>query len=155
MSSAASKTTQQAAQDALAAAVGSAQVGVTSAPMPELNGLILQLPGAAPVYLVLNGYRCWIPDPQTFQNLFNSGATITPSINIGVVSEGAALTSGAVLAQGSASPQVYLVSNGVKMWIPDQATFQRYQFNAAKIQLVPQILMDSIPNGPNVQEPTS
>ncbi|HKR23206.1 MAG TPA: hypothetical protein VJS17_11455 [Pyrinomonadaceae bacterium] len=155
MSSAASKTTEQAAQDALATAAGSAQVGATSAPMPELNGLILQLPGAAPLYLVLNAYRCWIPDPQTLQNLFIPGATITPSINIGVVSEGAALTSGAVLVQGDASPQVYLVSNGVKMWIPDEATLNRYQFSKAQIQIVPQVVIDFLPNGPNVQEPTS
>lgn len=155
MSQAVSKNLESTAKEALATAVGSAQVGVTSQPMPSLNGLQLQLPGAAPVYLVLNGYRCWIPDPQTYHNLFLSGATIVQDINIGVVSEGPALSSGAVLASAEGSPAVYLVTNGVKMWIPNPDIFNRYQFNAGAIQVVAPILINSIPSGPDVQGPTS
>jgi len=155
MSTALAKDLETTTKQTLSAAVGTAQVGVTPEPMPQLNGLQLQLPGAAPVYLVLNGFRCWIPDPTTYGNLFVPGATIVQDINIGVVSEGPALSSGAVLAQGSASPQVYLVTNGVKMWIPSPAIFNRYQFNSAAIQVVPQIIIDSIPTGPNVQAQTT
>jgi hypothetical protein len=155
MSTALSKDLETTTKETLRAAVGTAQVGVTPEPMPQLNGLQLQLPGAAPVYLVLNSFRCWIPDPTTYQNLFVPGATVVPDINIGVVSEGPAITSGAVLLQGSASPQVYLITNGVKMWIPSPAIFTRYQFNAAKILVVPQIVINSIPTGPDVQGPTT
>lgn len=76
MSTAVSTDLATTTRDALAAAAGTAQAGITPQPMPQLNGLLLQLPGAAPVYLVLNGYRCWVPDSTTFQNLFVSGATI-------------------------------------------------------------------------------
>lgn len=155
MSAAASETIVKATKAALAAAVGTASVGVTPEPRPDLNGLLLQLPGSPQVYLVLNGFRVWVPDSTTFSNLFNSGATIVQDINIGVVSEGAALTSGAVLAQGNASPQVYLVSNGEKMWIPTPDIFNRYQFNSGNIQTLPQIVIDFLPNGPNLQGPTS
>jgi len=155
MSTAASESVEQSAKKVLAAAVGGATVGVTPAPAPELNGLLLQLPGAAPVYLVINGFRCWVPDSTTFSNLFVNGATIVQDIGIGAVSEGAALSSGAILAQGNASPQVYLVSNGVKMWIPSPAIFTRYQFNSAAIQMLPQIVIDFLPNGPNLDGPTS
>jgi hypothetical protein len=69
--------------------------------MPQLNGLLLQLPGAAPIFLVLNGYRCWIPDMPTFQGVFAAGATVIQDINIGVVSEGPAIISGAVCASAA------------------------------------------------------
>lgn len=155
MSSAASESVEQSAKKFLAAAVGGATVGVTPAPAPQLNGLLLQLPGAAPVYLVINGFRCWVPDSTTFNNLFVSGATIVSDLGVGAVSEGPALSSGAILARGNASPQVYLISNGVKMWIPTPDILNRYQFNGAKIQVLPQIVIDYIPNGPNLQGPTS
>jgi hypothetical protein len=155
MSTALSKGLEAATKQALAEAVGAAQVGITPEPMPQLNGLLLQLPGNPKVYLVLNAFRCWVPDPATFNNLFVAGATITPDINIGVVSEGPALSSGAVLAKSTDSDRVYLVSNGVKMWIPSPAIFTRYQFNSAKVQVVAPILINSIPNGPDLQGPTS
>jgi len=155
MSTALAKDLETTTKETLSAAVGTAQVGVTPEPMPQLNGLQLQLPGAAPVYLVLNGFRCWIPDPTTYGNLFVPGAAIVHDINIGVVSEGPALSSGAVLLQGSGSPQVYLITNGMKMWIPSQAIFNRYQFDQAKIVVVPQIVVNSIPSGPDVQAQTT
>lgn len=150
MSTAVSKDLGASTKKALAA-----QSGDAPSPMPQLNGLQLQLPGAAPVYLVLNGYRCWIPDSGTYTNLFVPGAQVIPDINIGVVAEGPALSSGAVLAQAAGAPQVYLVTNGVKMWIPSPDIFNRYQFNAAQIQVVAPILINSIPSGPDVQGPTS
>lgn len=151
MSKAATSTTsEESAKQALAAA---AVTGDTPAPHPELNGLILQLPGAPQLYLVLNAFRCWIPDPQTANNLFNSGFTIVPDINIGVVALGAPLTSGAILAKGDASDTVYLVTNGVKMGIPSPDVFNRYQFNWNKIQTFPQIVIDYLPTGPVVQGP--
>ena len=153
MSAAVSQNLQATTQQALAAAAGTQ--ATTPEPMPQLNGLLLQLPGAPQVYLVLNGYRCYVPDPGTFTNLFVSGATIIQDINIGVVAEGQPLTSGAVLAQASGSAPVYLVSNGVKCWIPTPAIFSRYQFNSGQIQVVAPILMNSIPNGPNVQAQTT
>ena len=155
MSTAVSQNLEATPQQALAAAAGTTQAGTTPQPMPELNGLLLQLPGAPQIYLVLNGFRCWVPDQTTFNNLFVSGATIVQDINIGVVSQGQALTSGAVLVQGSSSPQVYLLNNGFKCWIPTPTIFSRYQFNGSSIQVVAQAILNAIPNGPDVQAQTT
>ena len=155
MSTAVSQNLQASAQQALAAAAGTTQAGTTPQPMPELNGLLLQLPGAPQVYLVLNGFRCWVPDPATFNNLFVSGATIIQDINIGVVSQGPALSSGAVLAQAAGSPTVYLVTDGEKMAIPSADIFNRYQFNWNSIQVCAPVIINSVPNGPDVQAQTT
>ena len=86
MSTAATESTEQSAKKFLAAAVGGATIGVTPAPAPQLNGLLLQLPGASPVYLVINGFRCWVPDPTTYNNLFVGGATVVSDLGVGAVS---------------------------------------------------------------------
>lgn len=155
MSTAVSKDLATTTKAALAAAVGTAQVGATSQPMPELNGLLLQLPGAPQIYLVLNGFRCWVPDTQTLANLFVSNPSIFQDINIGVVAQGPAITSGAVLVQAAGLAPVYLVTNGVKMWIPTPDIFNRYQFNSSNIQSCSPVVINCIPNGPNVEGPTS
>ena len=153
MSTAASSTSEAAAKNFLANAVGKAQIGVTPAPAPELNGLLVQLPTAPQCYLVLNGYRCWIPDTPTFNNLFPATAKIIFDIGIGVISEGDPLTSGACLVKGDSDPTIYLVTNGVKMGIPSMTVFNDYQFNAATVQTIPQVVIDFLPTDPIVQGP--
>lgn len=154
MSTSLSNTSAAQVSAILAAAAGTAQLGATPEPHPELNGLLLQLPGNPKIYLVINGFRCWVPNPTTFNNLFVPGATVTPDVNIGVVSEGPALSDGAVLAKSTVADPVYLVSNGVKRWIPSQEIFSRYQFNGANIQLVAPVIMDSVPSGSNIDGPS-
>ena len=39
------------------------------APRPDLNGLRVKSPTSPAVYLILDGYRRWIPDPDTYNNL--------------------------------------------------------------------------------------
>jgi hypothetical protein len=147
---AASTNSEASAKQVLAAAAAS---GDTSAPHPELNGQLLQLPGQPAVYLVLNAFRCWVPDPTTFNNLFNPGTKPILDPNIGLISAGTALTSGAMLAKGTASATVYLLTYGVKMGIPSGDVFNAYHFNWSAIQTFPQIVIDSIPTGPNVDGP--
>jgi hypothetical protein len=125
----------------------------TAEPRNDLNGLLLQLAGEAAVYLVINGFRRWVPNQATFNLLFVSNATITP-FDISQVSQGPQLSDGAVLAIGG-SDRVYLVSNGVKMWIPNMDIFNRYRFNTSQIVKVPQVVIDSVPNGPNLEGPSN
>jgi hypothetical protein len=153
MTIAASTNFEESAKSFLAAAVGSAPVGITPEPAPQLNGLLLQLPGAAPIYLVLNSFRRWIPSPATMAALFVPNPNVIKDIGIGTVSEGPALSANAVLAKADNSERVYLVTNGIKMWIPSPDIFNRYQFNWNKVVTVPSILMESIPNGPDIEGP--
>jgi hypothetical protein len=132
-----------------------APVGITPTPMPQLNGTLRQAPGAPQIYLVLNGLRCWIPDMTTLTNLFLPGVTAVSDPNLDQISVGNPLTSGAVLGQADGTAPAYLITNGVKMWIPDSNTFNAYQFNSKCIQFVQPVLIDFIPIGPNVEGPTT
>lgn len=133
------------------AAVGTSPAGITPSPAPQLNGTLQQEPNTAPVYLVINGLLCWIPDLQTMTNLIAPGAKIGG--DAAEITVGTPLTSGAVLAKGDVDPSTYLVSNGVKMWIPNETIFGNYTFNSAKVVTVPQIVINSVPDGPNLDGP--
>lgn len=45
------------------------------------------------------------------------------------------------------------MSTGVKMLIPSMDIFNRYQFNTSTIKKLPQVVIDAIPNGPNLEGP--
>ena len=130
-------------------------VAGTVAPDPKDNGSLRQLPDSPQIYLILNGLRRWIPDMTTLIGLFVSGTNAVSDSNLGNIEEGAPLTSGAVLAQGSGSAEIYLVTNANKMWIPSMDVFNAYHFDLGKVQVVAPILLNLIPSGPDVQGPTS
>ena len=136
------------------AAAGTAPSGITPSPAPQYNGTLRQAPNTAPVYLVINGALCWIPDPQTFNNLITPGAKIITDPNLDEIAVGTPLTSGAVLAKASGDQPTYLVSNGVKMWVPNPTIWGDYQFNWGQVQTVPFIVIESIPSGPDLQGPS-
>lgn len=134
---------------------GTAPVGITPAPMPQYNGTLREAPNAPQVYLILNGLACWVPDATTLDNLFVPGANPLLDPNLNEIEQGNGLTSGAILAQGTGTSPVYLITNGVKMWIPTPDIFNAYMFNSKLIQFVDPILLDFIPNGPDVEGPSS
>lgn len=152
MSTAASTTnSDEAVKQFLAAAAASADVGPE--PRPEFNGLLVQVTGLPQVYLVINGYRRWIPNWDTFLNLFPSNASIKNDTGVILIAQGPDLSNGAVLAKSSADAKTYLVSNGMKMWIPNPTIFRRYQFNGSKVLTVAPVIMDAVPTGPDIQGP--
>lgn len=119
-------------------------------PRPDLNGLRLKSPAAPAIYLVLDGFRRWIPDPDTYNNLFRDWNGIVVDINIDSVPEASPLTSGAVLARPIGMAPVYLVSNSTKRWVTSPAAMDKYYFAWNRIVQVPHVLLDSIPEGPSI-----
>lgn len=121
------------------------------APRPDFNGLRMKHPARPEVYLIDNGQKRWIPNPGTYTNLFGSwdGIYIYPEIDS--VDTGPTISAGASLIRGDQSPQVYLVDNGVKRWIINPDVFNKYFFDWNKVRVVPQIVIDFVPAGSNIQ----
>jgi hypothetical protein len=118
-----------------------------SVPRPDLAGLRLTPLQGGPIYVVNpEGFLLWIPNPSTYNSLFRdwSGVYRVDTANMSI---GAALSDGAILAKGSLSAKVYLVSNGRKRWITSPATMDKYYFNWSRVYVVPQILIDSMVTG--------
>jgi hypothetical protein len=129
------------------------KMGVTpnvAVPRPDLSGLRLKSPNNPAVYVVdPQGFVRWIPDPATYNNLFRDWNSIVTDVDLVNIAQGPALTSGAVLAQGSSEAAVYLVSGGTKQWITSPSAMDKYDLNWKTVVQVPNVLVDSIPTGPS------
>jgi hypothetical protein len=134
---------------------GTSPAGITPAPAPQYNGTLRQAPNEPPVYLVINGLLCWIPDLQTMTNLITPGAKIVQDPNLAEISVGPQLTSGAVLAKAAGDNPTYLVTNGQKQWVPNPTIWSDYQFNWGMVQTVPFVVIEFVPSGPDLEGPTS
>jgi hypothetical protein len=101
------------------------------------------------IYLVLDGNVRNIPDPNTYDNLFeNRNNIITSAANLQVIGE--PLTPGAYLAAGDT--RVYLVNDGVKRWIASPQVFQKYHFNAAVVKTINAGELKDIPMGNTIYQ---
>jgi hypothetical protein len=96
------------------------KVGATpqaAVPRPDLSGLRLKAPNNPAVYVVdPQGFLRWIPDPATYNNLFRDWNSIVIDVDLVNIATGPALTSGAVLGQGSGEAAVYLVWCPISKW---------------------------------------
>lgn len=128
----------------------------------DLNGLIMRIPGQDAQYLIIGGYKCHIPNMETAYSLFVPNYTITPDPNLNDITTGNPITDGAVLAQAEGTPGKYLISAPPGplnapiciMGITTPAIFERYQFNNARVVVVPLVFIEGIPAGPAVPPPT-
>jgi hypothetical protein len=123
---------------------------------PDLDGLRVKAPGNGAVYLIMDGgYRRWIPNPATYDNLFRNWDGIITDIDVPLIPELPALSNLAVLARRSEgeTAQVYLISNGRKCWVTSPAAMDRYHFDFNKVQKLSPAVIDAIPNGPDINWP--
>jgi hypothetical protein len=83
-------------------------------PRPEFNGSLLKYPGNPKVYLVDQGFRRWIQDPNMLQGIFkdNPEDYIVENQLILDVPKGNPILPGTDLARGVETAPVYLVEPG-------------------------------------------
>ena len=121
---------------------------------PDLASLLIQEPGHPEIYLVDDlGFRRHVPNPATLTGLFGERPTITSTTEVPNVTEGAALSDGAVLARPEDQDPIFLVSNDIKRHIANPAVLDKYQF-FGNVSVVPHILLDSIRNGTELSSPS-
>jgi hypothetical protein len=113
-------------------------------PRPDLNGYRLILPNGGAVYLIDEGYRRWIPDPTTYNNLFRNWDGIVKDIDLNEIPETAPITHDAILAMPLENGAVYLIDNGKKRHIASPAVMDKYWFSWDRIYHVPHVLLDFI-----------
>src|SRR2546423_798713 len=113
---------------------------------PDLAGRRIKDPAGPQVYLIDDdGTKRWIPDPPTYNNLFRDWNGIEEVADTNTIDNGRNITEGAVLAK-SQQPAVYLIDNGMKRWVTSPGVMDKFYFSWDKIQVVPQVLLDFIPN---------
>jgi len=116
-------------------------------PRPDLNGLRVKLPNRPEIYLIDEGYKRHIPNPQTYNNLFRDWSGIVVDIDIDEIPTGVPITSGAILTRGAGTAEVYLVANNKKRHV---FNMDKYWFSWQRVYIVPRILLNCIPDGTNI-----
>ncbi|MGL4512527.1 MAG: hypothetical protein ACRCT8_05500 [Lacipirellulaceae bacterium] len=118
----------------------------------DLNGLRVQLPGRPEIYLIDEGCKRHIPNPATYDSLFRDWGGIVQDLDIDEIPNAAAISDGAVLAQGKGRAEVYLIDGGVKRHVPSPALMDRYHFRWPQSRLDTAVI-DAIPTGRPIAAP--
>ncbi|MDZ4871056.1 MAG: hypothetical protein CLLPBCKN_000444 [Chroococcidiopsis cubana SAG 39.79] len=122
------------------------------APRPQLNGRLIRLnEDSPPIYLVDEGRKRHVPNPQTFDNLFRDWDRLDNVPDLNEIDDGTAISNGAILARAINTAPVYLIDNGVKRHIASPETMDKYYFSWEEIRGVDQIMLDNIPSGAQIQ----
>ena len=118
---------------------------------PDLAGLRIKDPISPRVYLIDDdGTKRWIPDVATYNALFRDWNGIENVADTNTIDNGADITMGAVLAKSNLLANVYLIDNGRKRWITNSEVMDKFYFAWDKIQVVPEVVLDFIPNGADI-----
>ena len=115
------------------------------------DGQLVQVSGTSPVYLIVLGEACWVPNPATFDNLFVQARwkqiQQISKTGFDTIPPGPPLTDGAYLAKVPTSAPQYLVSWGMANHISGPDAVQRYGFNEQALRTVTQQQIDSLGKG--------
>jgi hypothetical protein len=113
---------------------------------PDLNGFRIKHPNGT-VYLILDGKRRHVPNPDTYNSLFRNWDGIITDVDVDSITDGGALSDGAVLAKPNNGPAVFLVSNNQKRHVTSPAVMDKYNFSWDRVVTVPHVLLDFIGTG--------
>lgn len=120
------------------------------APAPDRDGQRIAIAGGeGQIWFVWNGgYKCWVPDPDTYESTFASwdGIVSLDRAEVDAIASGAHLSYGAMTVQVGAGEKVYLVTNGTKNWIASPEVMTYCNFRPPTTD-TPAILVESIPMG--------
>ncbi len=119
-------------------------------PRPDLNGLRVKLPSAPEIYLIDRGYRRWIPNPATYNNLFRDWNGIVTDIDINEIPLASQISNGAILGRADGTAPVFLIDQGMKRWIVSPAIMDQYYFAWNQVYVLPPATVDSVPSGSNI-----
>lgn len=99
------------------------------------------------VYLLLDGKLRYIPDRETYNDLFKDWNGITEIERASAYPVGTPITSGAYIASGSPDGRVFLIVDGQKRWIITEHVFDRYAFNRTTVRALAPEKLAAIPEG--------
>jgi len=144
-----------------------------------IDGTLIRLKGSPEVYVIKDGEKCHIPDPETFnkygyrwdkvidvdQTEFNNYPTGAPvqSVKQQTAQKSSTTTTSSSIMEGSlirlqGRPEVYVILGGKKCYIPDPETFNAKGYRWDRVKDINSDAFNKIPTGsplPPVKTQTS
>ena len=99
------------------------------------------------IYLALDGALRWVPDGQTYVNLFVDWNSVISVPNVDGFLIGTPITEGAALIKRASDGSVFLLMEGGKRWVSTPSVFSRFGFNPQKVQAMTTDDANAIPDG--------
>jgi hypothetical protein len=113
------------------------------------EGMVARVPTNGAIYVMLDGVMRHIPNPEVLIRMYDYWQGWTSVDSIGGYPAGTPISMDAYLLKGDGgSDAVYLWVDGAKRLIVNMVVFNRFNFNAQRIQTVPQAQVDAMPEGP-------
>jgi hypothetical protein len=107
-------------------------------------------PSGGNVYLIDEGKKRHIPNPDTYCNLFVNWEGIRTDIDVSTVRTGTPISDGAILAQAIDDNAVFLIDGGHKRHVTSPEAMDAYHFAWKHIYRVPPVLLSTFPDGPPI-----
>jgi hypothetical protein len=120
------------------------------------NGYRVKSPDRPEIYLIDNGKRRHITNPDVYNQLFRNWDGIHTVIDIENIPLGSAIREGTGLFKTSKSNKVFWLDKEhdnkvVKRWITSPQAMDKYNFNWDKVATVYDYFADGIRDGSNIQ----
>lgn len=127
------------------------QLGETAddEPRTDLDGLRVTIPGSPAIYLIDGGYRRWVPNPGTYNDLFADWNGIQSSSDFAAVPIGTPIASGSNVAQATGQPAIYFIDGSAKRHIVNPGVMTYWAFGVPR--QVEESVLDAMPDGPLIE----
>jgi hypothetical protein len=115
------------------------------------NGQLVQVSGQPQVYLVVNGQACWVPNWNTYLQLFGDNPGLiqrTTQQQFSTIPMGSPLANLAFVATVSGGTTTYLVSGQANPFAA--GIFSSYPFPSGNTVTVPQPVINYLGQGPTI-----
>jgi hypothetical protein len=118
----------------------------------DLDGLRLYSATSDKVWLMIHGRRRLVSTSSVYENLFSEAENLHPAADIDDIDEGPQLNEGTCLIKGVNQHAIYLVTGAPNLFIRKHhivsyETLLDYGFDESKIHILPDIVVNSIPEG--------
>jgi hypothetical protein len=122
--------------------------------IPMMEKALYQVSGDPTVYILFNGKTRSIPDPETlgFMGYNSSQVNQVSAADLSRYSRGDRMPSrkNGALVQESGKPEIYVMENGLRRWIPDIETSRELGLNSGSVQSISSSDMSAIPKGADI-----
>ncbi|MBC7875191.1 MAG: hypothetical protein H7Y01_14400, partial [Ferruginibacter sp.] len=123
-------------------------------PVQLVEKALYHVPGDPTVYVIINNAFRGIPDPETLGFMgYNFGLVNSISAqDLGRLPKGTNLATrrNGALVQGTGTPEVYYMENGLRRWIPDGETFEAMRLSWSGVQNIGLADLNAIPKGADI-----
>jgi CHAT domain len=125
---------------------------IAEEPLSSQDGSLIKSADADPIYVMQEGQKRWIPDPETFDAYgFDWGRVqVRLARALDAIPTSSPLPScrnGSLIRIAGTDP-IYVMQQGQKRWIPDAETFNAHGFDWGGVQEGLPGDLDEIPTGP-------